>query len=181
MTSSVTTRRRRSGPAWQRDLGLLVMRLVLATSFIGHGAQKVFGAFGGTGIDGFARGTLAHDGFRFPEVLAWVTGVTELVGGVLVAVGLLTPLAAAGLLAIMLNTVLLKFHNGFFFQLPGGFEIDLALAGLAAGVLLVGPGRFSIDAGGMLGRGLGRVLGERWVFLLFGIVSGLVCFVVLRT
>lgn len=153
------------------------MRLVLATSFIGHGSQKVFGAFGGTGIDGFAHGTLAHYGFRFPEVLAWVTGVTELVGGLLVAVGLLTPLAAAGLLAIMLNTVLLKFHNGFFFQRPGGFEIDLALAGLAAGVLLVGPGRFSIDVAGMLQR----VLRERWVFLLGGIVSGLVFFLVLRT
>lgn len=162
------------GPA--ADVGLLVLRLVLATSFVGHGAQKVFGAFGGSGIDGFASGTLAGYGFRFPEVLAWVTGLTELLGGLLVALGLLTPLAATGLLAIMVNTVLLKFSNGFFFQLPGGFEVDFVLGGLAAGLVLTGPGRLALDAAGRLRA----VLAVRWAFLVLGVVAGLATYVLLR-
>ncbi len=164
-------------PQKQADLGLQVLRLVLATSFIGHGAQKLFGAFDGSGIDGFAEGTLSGYGFRFPETLAWITGITELVGGVLIAVGLLTPLAAAGLSAIMLNTVLLKFDNGFFFQLPGGFEVDLLLLGLAVGVLLAGPGRLSLDAAGLF-RG---VLARRWIFLVLAVASGLGFYFGLRT
>lgn len=170
-----TARPQTFGP--QADVGLLLLRLVLATSFIGHGAQKVFGAFGGTGIQGFADGTLSGYGFRFPEVLAWITGFTELGGGVLVALGLLTPLAATGLMAVMLNTVLLKFDNGFFFQLPGGFEVDFLLAGLAAGLVLAGPGRISLDAAGVL-RG---VLSRRWAFLVLGVVAGLAFYFLLRT
>ena len=166
-----------SAPSVQSDVGLLVLRLVLATSFVGHGAQKVFGAFDGSGIDGFARGTLTGYGFRFPEVLAWVTGLTELVGGVLVALGLLTPLAATGLFAVMLNTVLLKFSNGFFFQLPGGFEVDFVLGGLAAGLVLAGPGRVALDSAGLL-RG---VLRQRWAFLLLGVVAALAFHFLLRT
>jgi len=115
-----------SAGGWTSDAGLLVLRLVLAVSFIGHGAQK-FGAFGGTGIDVFAAGTLTGYGFRFPLVLAYINGLTELAGGILVAVGLLTPLAATGLMAVMIDSTLLKFGNGFFFTNPGGYEIDVAL------------------------------------------------------
>lgn len=159
------------------DIGLLVLRLVLATSFVGHGAQKVFGAFGGTGIDGFANGTLRGYGFRFPEVLAWITGITELVGGLLIAVGLLTSLAAAGLAAIMLNTVLLKFDNGFFFQQKGGFEVDFLLLGLAVGLLVAGPGRLAVDSLGPMSR----VLARRELFLVLSVVSGLAFYLLLRT
>ncbi|GGF32903.1 membrane protein [Marmoricola endophyticus] len=163
--------------AVQSDIGLLLLRLVLATSFVGHGAQKVFGAFDGSGIHGFAQGTLAGYGFRFPEVLAWITGLTELLGGLAVAVGVFTPLAATGLMAVMINTVLLKFHNGFFFQLPGGFEVDFLLAGLAAGLVLAGPGRLALDSVGVLHR----VLARRWAFLVLGVVAGLAFYFLLRT
>ena len=88
------------------DLGLLILRLVLGGTFLAHGSQKLFGLFGGPGISGFAEG-LAGYGYRAPEVLALVTGITETVGGALVVLGLVTPLAAAGLLGIMVNTCLL--------------------------------------------------------------------------
>ncbi len=132
-------------PRWNAsvDIGLLVLRLVLGGTFVGHGLQKVFGLFDGPGIDGFAQ-ALDGLGFRATTVLAWVTGLTELVGGALVLLGATTPLAAAGLLGVMINVVLLKFDNGFF--APAGFELDFALGGLAAGLILTGAGRLALDS-----------------------------------
>ncbi len=160
---------------WTSDVGLLVLRLVLAVSFIGHGAQK-FGAFGGTGIDAFAAGTLTGYGFRFPLALAYVNGLTELVGGILVAVGLLTPLAATGLMAVMIDSALLKFGNGFFFTNPGGYEVDVALGGLAAGIVLLGAGRLALDTRMPV---INRET-PRWVLLGLGIVAALAVYFLLR-
>ena len=69
------------------DAGLLVLRLMLATVFVFHGAQKVFGAFGGHGIDGFA-GYLASLGVPLPYLNAWAAALSELLGGVALATGL---------------------------------------------------------------------------------------------
>ncbi|MEU4746118.1 DoxX family protein, partial [Actinosynnema sp. NPDC023658] len=69
------------------DIGLLVLRLALGGAFVVHGLQKVFGLFGGPGIDGFAQ-YLQSAGFREARILAWVTGVTELAGGGLLVLGL---------------------------------------------------------------------------------------------
>ena len=160
---------------WVGDVGLLALRLTLATSFIGHGAQK-FGAFGGPGIEGFAAGTLTGYGFRVPVVLAYVNGLTELLGGILVAIGLLTPLAATGLMAVMIDSTLLKFGNGFFFTNPGGYEVDIALGGLAAGIVLLGAGRLAIDARiPAVGRPTVRA-----VLLIVGIAAALAVYLLLR-
>jgi putative oxidoreductase len=126
------------------DLGLFLVRLVLGGIFIAHGSQKLFGAFGGPGIDGFAR-MLANYGFRDARILSYVTGGTELAGGGLLVLGLFTPLAAAGLAGVMANVVLLKLHSGFF--IPKGFEYELAMACVAAGVAFTGPGRAALDNG----------------------------------
>ncbi|WP_447003905.1 DoxX family protein [Saccharothrix isguenensis] len=124
------------------DIGLLVLRLVLGGAFVMHGSQKVFGLFGGPGIDGFTA-TLQSIGFREPRILAWVTGVTELGGGVLLALGLFTPLAAAGVLGVMINVLALKYKGGFF--APNGVELEAAYAAMAFGLLFAGPGRASVD------------------------------------
>jgi putative oxidoreductase len=109
----------------------------------------VFGLWGGPGIGGFTQ-FLQTVGFQQANTLAWVTGIGELVGGAFVLLGLVTPLAAAGLLAIMINVVLLKLGNGFFVAGSvdaGGFELE-AVLGLAAGALvLTGPGRIALDNG----------------------------------
>ncbi|MFB9430422.1 DoxX family protein [Streptoalloteichus tenebrarius] len=128
------------------DLGLLVLRLVLGGTFVAHGAQKLFGAFDGPGIAGFAQ-YLDALGFRQTTLMAWVTGLTEFVGGVLVVLGLLTPLAAAGLLGVMISSVAVKWPNGFFTGTGQGFELDLVLAAAAACLLLAGPGRAAVDTG----------------------------------
>ncbi|MFD4674700.1 DoxX family protein [Lentzea sp. NPDC058450] len=124
------------------DLGLLGLRAVLGGIFLLHGLQKVFGLFGGPGINGFAQ-SLEKMGYREPTVLAWVTGVTELAGGGLIVLGLFTPLAAAGLLAVMANVIALKYKGGFFG--PNGVELELALAGMAFTALFAGPGRAALD------------------------------------
>ncbi|GGP47024.1 DoxX family protein [Saccharothrix coeruleofusca] len=124
------------------DLGLLALRLALGGVFVLHGAQKVFGLFGGPGIDGFAN-YLQGLGFREARVLAWVTGVTELGGGALLVLGLLTPLAAAGILGVMANVLVLNHRNGFF--LPDGVEFEAVLAAMAFAVLFAGPGRAALD------------------------------------
>jgi putative oxidoreductase len=136
---------------WHRgaDWGLLVLRFAVGGVFFAHGMQKVFGLWGGAGIAGFTR-ALEGLGFRNAEVLAWVTGITELVAGAFVVLGVLTPLAAAGLAAIMINAVLLKAGNGFFIAGPAGsaaVELDVVLGLAAVAVALTGPGRIALDRG----------------------------------
>ncbi|MFC0109148.1 DoxX family protein [Kibdelosporangium aridum] len=125
------------------DFGLLVLRLVLGGTFILHALQKLFGLFNGPGIDGFAQ-FLGTQGFSQTTILAWATGVSELVGGVLLVLGLFTPIGAAAILGVMANVVFLKWGNGFFSP-PRGFEWELALGTAAFMLLFTGPGRISLD------------------------------------
>ncbi|MFI9815747.1 DoxX family protein [Saccharothrix variisporea] len=124
------------------DLGLLVLRLALGGAFVAHGLQKVFGLFGGPGIDGFTR-YLESSGYREARILAWVTGITELAGGGLLVLGLFTPLAAAGVLGVLANAIALKYRGGYF--APNGIELEVALAAMSFAVLFAGPGRAAFD------------------------------------
>ncbi len=127
------------------DVGLLVLRVVLGVIFAAHGAQKLFGSFNRPGLKGTAR---FHEqlGIRPPFAMAVLAGLAELVGGILVAVGFLTPLAAAALIVTMVVAALtVHIKNGFFAQ-TGGYEFNLALVGMALTLLLAGAGAFSLDA-----------------------------------
>lgn len=131
------------------DIGLLLLRLAVGGTFVAHGLQKVFGLWGGPGIAGVDQ-MLQSMGFTHTSTLAWVTALGELIGGIFVLLGLLTPLAAAGLLGIMINAVLLKLGNGFFAAAPGGasgFELEFVLGLAAATLVLTGPGRIALDNG----------------------------------
>nr|CTQ92239.1 Membrane protein, distant similarity to thiosulphate:quinone oxidoreductase DoxD [Kibdelosporangium sp. MJ126-NF4] len=125
------------------DFGLLVLRVVLGGTFVAHALQKLFGLFNGPGIDNFAQFLLSQ-GFSQTTLLAWVTGVSELVGGVLLVLGLFTPIGAAAVLGVMANVVYLKWGAGFFSP-PKGFEWDLALGTVAFTLLFTGAGRISLD------------------------------------
>jgi putative oxidoreductase len=145
------TRPTRRPLAWNggTDIGLLLLRFAVGGVLFAHGAQKVFGLWGGTGISGFAR-MLEGYGYQQSVTLAWVTGVAELVGGAFVVLGVLTPLAAAGLLAIMINAVLVKLGNGFFITSPTGsdaVEYDVVLGLASAALVFTGPGRIALDNG----------------------------------
>ena len=126
------------------DLALFVLRVGLGAAFVVHGLQKVFGLFGGPGIGGFAQFLQSH-GFREARILSWVTGVTELGGGALLILGLFTPLAAAGILGVMANAIVVKWGGGFFGA--QGVEQEASFAVMAFAVLFAGPGRAALDYG----------------------------------
>src|ERR1700704_1995931 len=103
------------------DLGILALRLVLGAVFLGHGAQKAFGSFGGPGFEG-ASGFIGSLGFRPARMWAALAVGGELLAGLLLVLGLFTPLAGVLVLATM-AVAIAKVHGpkGFFVQ-DGGFE-----------------------------------------------------------
>jgi putative oxidoreductase len=162
------------------DLGMVLLRFAVGGVFFAHGVQHVFGMWGGSGIGGLTA-TLAGFGFRSPEVLAWVVAGTELVGGAGVVLGLFTPLAATGLLALMINSVLLKAGNGFFITGPPGanaVELDVVLGLAAAAIVLTGAGRIALDNGRTWNR---RPAPWGVLCLVIGVAAALVAFFLLRT
>ncbi|QIB48036.1 DoxX family protein [Streptomyces aureoverticillatus] len=125
------------------DLGLLLLRLAVGLTMAAHGSQKLFGWFDGSGLDGTAD-NFAADGYKAAKTMAWVAALTETFCGLGLAIGLLTPLAGAGILGIMLNAIAVKWGSGFFS--PQGIEYDLVLLAGAVSLALVGPGRLAADA-----------------------------------
>ncbi|WP_424216667.1 DoxX family protein (plasmid) [Streptomyces sp. BI20] len=124
------------------DTGLLLLRLVLGLTVAAHGAQKLFGWFGGGGIEGTGA-FFGASGYPAPEFFAVVAGLTEVLGGLGVALGLLTPLAAAGVAGTLVNAVAVKGLGAFF--APAGVEYELLLVAAAAALALTGPGRYAAD------------------------------------
>jgi putative oxidoreductase len=127
------------------DVGLLVLRLVLGVIFIGHGAQKLFGSFGGPRISGFTK-MLEQLSVKPAKPMAILAGLAEFVGGILVILGFLTPLAALILIGVMIVAVLTVHLKNGFFNTNGGYEFNLALAGMALTLLIVGAGAYSLDS-----------------------------------
>jgi len=127
------------------DVGLLVLRLVLGVIFIGHGAQKLFGSFGGPRISGFAK-MLEQLGVKPARPMAILAGLAEFVGGILVMIGFLTPLAALALIVVMTVAVFTVHLKSGFFVTNGGYEFNLALAGMALTLLIVGAGAYGLDS-----------------------------------
>lgn len=127
------------------DFGLLLLRLVLGGTMGAHGLQKLFGSFGGPGIDGFA-GYLQQLGFTGQfTLLSWITALSEVVGGVLLVLGLFTPIGASALLGVTASIVYVKFSGGFFSAAGKGFEFELLLATAALALLFTGSGRIALD------------------------------------
>ena len=126
------------------DVGLLVLRLALGIIFLAHGAQKLFGAFGGGGIAGTA-GFFGSIGVPMPQLMAVVVAVFEFLGGLLVLIGFLTPLAGLMITGVMAGAIVTFHMSKGFFAGNGGIEFPLIL--LASGLALVftGPGRFSVE------------------------------------
>jgi len=137
------------------DLGLLIVRFVVGLTLAAHGAQKLFGWFGGYGLDSTGQ-FMETLGFHPGRRHAALAGLTETGGGVLLALGLLTPLGAALVASVMLvATITVHLKNGFF-AAGGGYEYNLVLAAAAVSLAFSGPGALSIDA--LLGYSLGGAL-----------------------
>ncbi len=128
-----------------QDLGLLVLRLVIGLTFLYHGLQKLAGWFHGPGLSG-TREMLSSGGWKHVELSASMLTVAEVGGGILIILGLATPLAAGAVLASISDAWLWKqgMSSGFQYKTV---ELESILAGLAAAVILTGPGRLSFDRG----------------------------------
>ncbi|SHN32509.1 DoxX family protein [Streptomyces yunnanensis] len=124
------------------DIGLLTLRLVLGPTMATHGTQKLFGWFGGSGLNGTGK-FFTMNGYPSGKVMAAVAGLTETLGGLGIALGLLMPLAAAAVFGTMINALAVDWDHGFF--APQGFEYPLLITAAAAALALTGPGRYAVD------------------------------------
>jgi putative oxidoreductase len=131
-------------PTTNVNKALLLVRVVVGALFAGHASQKLFGWFGGQGMGGFTS-SLEKLGIQPAPFWAYVEATSELVCGILLVVGLLTPLAAAALIADMVvATVAVHWENGLWNQ-QEGFEYNLVLAVVLFAIGLIGPGIYSLD------------------------------------
>lgn len=120
------------------------VRIPLGAIFIAHGAQKLFGWFGGRGLEATAQLFANNLGLEPAYPLALLASGGEFFGGILVAVGLLTRFGALAI-AVVMVVAMTQVHWGSFF-LPTGIEYTLALLGMALALVAAGGGGASIDA-----------------------------------
>ncbi len=127
------------------DLGLLVLRVIVGGILFAHGAQKLFGWFGGYGIKGTA-GWLGSMGMQPATLWAWVAGLSEAGGGLLMLLGFLNPIGSLAVIAAMLTATIKVHGSKGLFNTNGGYELPLTDIAAAVAVALVGPGLYSLDA-----------------------------------
>ena len=151
------------------DIALLLVRL-LGIGFAAHGTQKLFGWFGGYGIEG-TGGFFEQLGFRPGKFHASVAGFAELIGGILIALGLFAPFGAMLVVAVMVVAIFsVHFVKGFF-ATNGGYELNLLYIALALVVGVVGSGAYSLDAA--LGLSTLWTPAVSWGAIGLGVLGGL--------
>jgi putative oxidoreductase len=121
--------------------GLLLLRLFVGASFVGHGTQKLFGWWGGYGPQG-TGGFFSSLGYKSGVQMAVLAGLAEAGGGTLLALGLLTPLACAAIAIVMLNAIFAVTLKREFML---GSELELTYLVTVISLAAIGPGRFSLD------------------------------------
>ncbi|GAA3088300.1 DoxX family protein [Streptomyces roseofulvus] len=126
------------------DTGILILRLLVGLLVAGHGVQKVSTHLGGRGLEGGTEEFRA-DGFRGGVLTALAAGGGQIGSGLLLAAGLLTPLAATGVVGVMTVALTVKWRHGLWVQ-NDGYEYPLVLIGTAAALAATGPGAWSLDA-----------------------------------
>ncbi|WP_344327808.1 DoxX family protein [Streptomyces macrosporus] len=154
------------------DLGLLLLRAGVGGVLFAHGAQKLFGWFGGHGLEG-TRQAMEQMGFEPGRESALAAGAAEAGGGTLLALGLATPAAGAAVAGTMAGAVSVHAPAGFFVT-EGGYEYPAFLGFVATCLSVAGPGRYSLD------HLLGHRLNRPWTMAAAFAVSAAAAAVVLR-
>jgi putative oxidoreductase len=126
------------------DLGLLIIRVVFGLIIIGHGTQKLLGWFSGPGLNN-ASGFVASRGFSPAKFWTATGSLSEAIGGLLFALGFLSPLGSIMIAAAML-TAIMGFHWPKFWASDGGLEFPLSMLTAAVAVGIAGPGAYALDA-----------------------------------
>lgn len=139
----------------RRDLGLLLLRLGTGGVLVAHGTQKLFGWFGGHGLEGTGQ-FMESVGYMPGKASATAAGLAETGGGTLLALGLATPAAGAAAAGAMAGASAVHVPNGFFAQ-SGGYEYAASLGLTGAALAITGPGRLSLD------HVLGHTVNRGWM------------------
>jgi putative oxidoreductase len=160
------------------DTALLIVRLIIGLGLAAHGAQKLFGWFGGYGLKGtggYFEGVL---GYRPGVLFAAAAGLGEFGGGLLTALGLLNPIGPALIVMVMLvATLTVHIKNGFFTS-NNGYELPLVYIAGALAIAFVGPGAYSAD--GPIGFTALADPGRTWIILAIAVVLALINTVIRR-
>jgi len=152
------------------EIALLITRLVVGLTLAAHGAQKLFGWFGGYGLKG-TGGFFESLGFRPGVLFAAEAGLGEFIGGLLTATGFLWPVGPALLVIVMVVAIFaVHWEKGFFAQ-AGGLEYPLVIAGSAVGLAFAGTGSYGLDAA--LGTRVLSQPGATWIVIVAGLLLGL--------
>src|ERR1700682_4956432 len=124
--------------------GLLILRLVVGLTMAAHGSQKLFGWWGGPGMSNWTQ-SVHRLRIRPAQPWAWVAALSEFGGGLLLALGLLSPLGSLAIIGAMVVAIATVHLSKGFWAGKGGFEFNLALITGAAALAFTGPGPYSID------------------------------------
>jgi len=119
--------------------------LVIGLTMAAHGAQKLFGWWGGPGMNGWT-GAMNRMRIRPAVPWAWMSALAELLGGIGLAVGLLTPLPSLAIAGSMLVAIALVHWPKGFWVTKGGYEFNLSILAAIAAIALAGPGAYSLDS-----------------------------------
>jgi putative oxidoreductase len=126
-------------------LGLLILRLVVGLTLAAHGSQKLFGWWGGAGMAGWTQ-TVQKLRIRPAQLWAWVAALSEFGGGLLLALGLLSPLGSLAIVGAMVVAIVTVHLSRGFWSTKGGYEFNLSLIAAAVALALTGPGAYSLDS-----------------------------------
>lgn len=125
-------------------IGITLLRVVTGLTFAAHGSQKLFGLFGGYGLEGTGQ-WMESIGLAPGYLLALMAGSAEFFGGLALVIGLLVRPAAASLIVAMVVAIFSVHWASGFFITNGGYEYALILAMISGTLLIEGAGRFSLD------------------------------------
>ena len=154
------------------DTGLAVLQIVVGLLFVGHGAQKLFGVFGGYGLAGTASFMEDSLGLRPGRLHATAAGVAELGAGALLTLGLLVPLSSTLIIAVMATAYLTVHRGKGIWNDNGGSELPLVLVAAVFALTAIGPGELSLDSAlGLDLRGTAWALGALSAGLLGGVAA----------
>ncbi|MFT8321038.1 MAG: DoxX family protein [Bacillus sp. (in: firmicutes)] len=127
------------------SIGILLIRILIGLSFIGHGAQKLFGSFGGHGLEG-TGGFFESIGIKPGKTMALIAGLSEFVGGLLFLLGLLTPIGSLLIIVTMVMAIVKVHGSNGFWATSNGYELNLLYLVAALAGAFTGAGAYSLDA-----------------------------------